>query len=86
MTSQRELYMTTGIPHQLTSLQRIATFSAAVRGHDLGDWQTGEGSAQTNCIHCGAELPVYFPALQPEMDGPALRNECHPHAVAGRAA
>jgi hypothetical protein len=78
--------MTTGIAHQLAPLQRIATFSAAVRGHALGEWQTGEGFALASCIQCGAELRVYFPALQPEMDGPALGCECAQHTIAAEAA
>ena len=78
--------MTTGIAHQLAALRRIAAFSAAVRGHGLGEWQTGEGFALAKCIQCGAELRVYFPALEPEMDGPALDYECARHAVAAEAA
>lgn len=78
--------MTTGIADQLTALQRIATFSAAVRGHELGDWQTGGDYAEASCVRCGAHLRVYFPALQPEMEGAALGPECNQHAIAGRAA
>ncbi len=68
--------MTTGIAGQIAALQRIATYSAAVRGHELGGWQMGEDFALASCIRCGAELRVYFPALQPEMDGPALDQAC----------
>jgi hypothetical protein len=78
--------MTTGIAHQLAPLQRIAAFSAAVRGHGLGEWRTGDGFALASCIQCGAELRVYFPALQPEMDGTALDCECARQAVAPKAA
>jgi len=78
--------MTTGLVHQLAALQRIAAFSAAVRGHELGEWQTGEGFALARCTRCGAELRVYYPALQPEMDGPALGHACGQHAADGRAA
>ena len=78
--------MTPGIADQLAALQRIAAFSAALRGHGLGEWQTGEGFALAKCIQCGAELRVYFPALEPEMDGPALDHECARRAVAAEAA
>jgi hypothetical protein len=78
--------MTTGVADQLAALQPIAAFSAAMRGHGLGEWQTGEGFALAHCIQCSAELRVYFPALEPEMDGPALDYECAHHAVAAEAA
>jgi hypothetical protein len=78
--------MTTGVADQLAAFQRIAAFSAAMRGHGLGEWQTGEGFALAHCIQCSAELRVYFPALEPEMDGPALDYECAHHAVAAEAA
>jgi hypothetical protein len=77
--------MTTGFAHQIAALQHIATFSAAVRGHELGEWDTGHGSASACCIRCGAELRVYFPALQPEMDGPALARSCD-EVTEGKAA
>jgi hypothetical protein len=78
--------MTNATTHQLATLQRIAVFSAAVRGHELGEWQIGEGLAAAKCANCGAELRVYTPALQPEMDGPALANACDAVAVSERAA
>jgi len=78
--------MTNRIEDQLAALQRIAVFSAAVRGHELGEWHTGEDFALASCVRCGAALRVYFPALQPEMDGPALERACYPLAVAVRAA
>ena len=78
--------MTIGMVNQLAALQRIAAFSAAARGHDLGGWRTGENIAQASCKQCGAELCVYFPSLQPEMDGPALGDACGQHAVTARAA
>ncbi|HLY18928.1 MAG TPA: hypothetical protein VKR61_16975 [Bryobacteraceae bacterium] len=78
--------MATGIPDQLTALQRIAAFSAAVRGHELGEWHSGEDFARASCTRCGAELRVYFPAFQPDMEGTALRHACDPQAVAERAA
>jgi hypothetical protein len=71
---------------QLAGLHRIALFSAAVRGHTLGEWCTGDGFAQASCVLCGAELRVYFPVIQPEMDGAALEQECAPGVLAGEAA
>jgi len=77
--------MTSGTSSQLAALQRIAAFSAAVRGHQLGAWRMGEGYAAASCTHCGAELRVYFPALQPEMDGTALDDACGQHTKGGVA-
>jgi len=71
---------------QLTALQRIATFSAAVRGHALGEWQVGDNLARAKCIRCSAELRVYFPTLQPEMDGSALDRECRQETASRQAA
>ena len=70
--------MTTGITNQLATLERIAAFSAAVRGHELGEWQPGEDFVLANCIHCGKAVRVYFPAFQPDLDGPALERSCDP--------
>jgi len=78
--------MTNEIASQLAALQHIAAFSAAVRGHELGGWRTGEDSTLATCTRCGAEVRVYFPALQPEMDGLALACQCGKRAAAGRAA
>jgi len=78
--------MATEINRQVAALQRIAVFSAALRGHELGKWVTGEDFAQSGCIRCGAESRVYFPALQPEMYGSALEQECPANAVAELAA
>jgi len=61
---------------QLQALQRIANFSAAVRGHFLGEWCAGAGHAHARCLRCGAELRIYLSPIQPEMDGDALVNEC----------
>jgi hypothetical protein len=77
--------MTTG-DDQLAVSQRIAAFSAKLCGHELGEWRTGEDFAAANCVRCGAELRVYFPALQPEMDGRALEHLCGERATAERAA
>jgi len=68
--------MTNETANQLAALKHIAGFSAAVRGHELGEWRTGERSALATCIRCGADVRVYFPALQPEMDGPSLEHLC----------
>ena len=78
--------MTTEPAHQLAALRRIATFSAALRGHSLAKWRTNENVAHAICVQCGAELRVYLPAFQPAMDGPALEQECVQPMVAGRAA
>jgi hypothetical protein len=78
--------MNTSIADQLAALQRIAAFSVALRGHELGLWNTGEDSALASCIRCGAAVRVYFPAFQPEMDGAALDRACDPRVVAERAA
>ncbi len=61
---------------QLDALQRIAKFSAQVRGHELGQWQIGDGFAQANCTRCGRFLRVYMSLLQPDMDGAALETGC----------
>lgn len=73
--------MTAGICDQLTALRRIAAFSAALRGHELGEWHTSDNFALASCIRCGAELRVYFPAIQPDMDGRALEQACYPQAL-----
>jgi hypothetical protein len=78
--------MTTGTENQVAALQRIAAFSAAVRGHEVGSWRTGDGLATASCVHCGAELRVYFPAMQPAMDGPALDHVCKVRTAVGKAA
>jgi hypothetical protein len=61
---------------QLAALERIAIFSAQLRGHELGEWLAGEGLVTTQCVKCRRELRVYFSLVQPEMDGPALECEC----------
>ena len=78
--------MAPALAQQLARLQQIASFSAAVRGHQLGAWQTQDGWAAAECVRCGAELRVYFPALQPEVNGPALEHSCTSQAAAGQAA
>ena len=64
------------ISEQIGALQRIATFSAAVRGHELADWHMREGVLRASCVRCGAQLRVYLPAFQPEMEGPVLDQPC----------
>jgi len=65
-----------GIAHRLAALQRIAAFSAAVRGHELGDWHNAEHFTLATCIRCHAEMRVYDSLIQPEMDGAALVSSC----------
>lgn len=77
--------MTTGFADQLEALQRIATFSAALRGHALGEWQSGPECVWANCTKCGAQLRAYPSPLQPDLDGPALSQACK-LAIADRAA
>jgi len=74
------------IAEQMAALQRIATFSAAVRGHELAEWRISDGTARATCVRCGADLRVYFPAFQPEMDGPVLDQLCPRRAAAEEAA
>jgi hypothetical protein len=78
--------MNTAIAHQLPALQRIAEFSAGVRGHHLGAWHKGVGFALASCVQCGAELTVYFPARQPEMHGLALDHLCGERSASEPAA
>jgi len=66
---------------QLTALQRIAAFSAKVRGHELGEWYSGDGFASARCGRCGAELRVYFSPVQPEIDGAAIDRLCGQEAA-----
>lgn len=61
---------------QIAVLQRIAAFSAKVRGHVLGKWRAGDGIAAATCIQCGREVRVYRSVIEPEMDGEALDAEC----------
>jgi hypothetical protein len=61
--------------HQMTALQRIAEFSARVRGHQPNGWWTLEGSATSRCATCERSVGVYRSLAQPEMDGAALFPE-----------
>jgi hypothetical protein len=68
--------MTPDNANLLAVLERIAEFSASVRGHELGEWQTRVNSAQAHCIRCGAGLRVYCWAIQPELVGETLDCDC----------
>jgi hypothetical protein len=61
---------------QLTALQRIAVFSAGLRGHELGEWRTGESLTLASCVHCGREVHAYCSPIQPDIDGPGLEGAC----------
>jgi len=78
--------MTDAAAHQLAALQRIATYSARLRGHELGAWHTLAGCSLARCIRCHAELRVYFPAIQPEVAGPAIERPCHARTAAVKVA
>jgi hypothetical protein len=69
------------IAGQVAALQRIATFSAKLRGHELGEWQMGEGFATAGCVRCGQGIRVYWSLVQPEMEGPALDKPCNKGAA-----
>ena len=84
--AKRRLKAMADFTGQFEILKRIATFSAGVRGHELGDWHESENGAKTSCRQCGAELRVYYPALQPEMDGPALDRLCGERPAVEQAA
>jgi hypothetical protein len=71
----------TGLTHQLEALQRIAVFSAGMRGHRLDAWRTCELSATAACSKCGRTVTVYVSFLQPEMDGLAVSEECGERAA-----
>jgi len=66
---------------QLASLQRIADFSARLRGHNPGAWRASEDSAVASCIHCGRELRIYCSLIEPDIDGSALEDYCVPRAA-----
>lgn len=66
---------------QLIGLQRIASFSVQLRGHDMGAWRTDNQSAVASCLHCGRELYAYCSLLQPDIEGPALEDYCVPRAA-----
>ena len=78
--------MTHGVAHQLAALQRIAVYSAAVRGHELGAWHTLEICSVARCIRCRAETRVYFPAFQPEVEGTAIERLCAPQTAGVKVA
>jgi hypothetical protein len=64
------------ITDQLAALERIAVFSARLRGHELGAWCNDEVLAFASCVHCGRELRVYCSPLQPDIDGSGLEDGC----------
>jgi hypothetical protein len=64
------------ITDQLTALQRIAVFSAKLRGHELGAWRTGKGLAVASCVHCGRELRAYCSPGEPDIEGSCLEDAC----------
>jgi hypothetical protein len=66
----------TGLIQQLAALQRIAAFSAKVRGHHLTAWKIHDYSATAACSKCGRSVTVYPSVMEPEMDGPALSEQC----------
>ena len=74
----------TGIAQQLSTLQRIAAFSAQAHGHDLGAWQLREFSATAACSRCGRTVTVYASVLQPDIEGTALNAECGTDCCRGR--
>jgi hypothetical protein len=64
------------ITDQLAALERIAIFSARLRGHEPGAWRNDEVLAFASCVHCGRELRVYCSPLQPDIDGLGLEDGC----------
>lgn len=64
------------ITDQLAALERIAVFSARLRGHELGPWRNDDVLAVASCVHCGRELRVYRSPLQPDIDGLGLEDGC----------
>jgi hypothetical protein len=67
---------------QLANLQRIAAFSAGLRGHQLGLWWSCEDSATACCSKCGRSVTVYVSLMLPDMDGTALAEDCNAAVVA----
>src|SRR5215472_14808301 len=49
LNRRRLLYMAE-VSDQFAALQRIAVFSAAVRGHELGEWHAFPDFAQASCV------------------------------------
>jgi len=64
------------IVDQIFALDRIAVIAAAIRGHELGDWRIQHGFAVARCVRCGRKVVVYYSPIQPDMDGPLLRQGC----------
>lgn len=61
---------------QLDALLRIATFSAALRGHRLTGWVESAESAAAMCAACNSEVTVHLSLFEPVMDGLALGVDC----------
>jgi hypothetical protein len=66
---------------QLAIAQRIAAFSARLRGHELGVWRDEQDHSRANCIHCGAEARVYSSLYEPDAGGAALLAGCRHSAI-----
>ena len=65
-----------GLSQQLEVLQRIAAFSARLRGHQLAAWEVRDYSARAICSVCGREVAVYISLLEPDIGGDALSEDC----------
>ena len=66
---------------QLAALQRIAVFSARLRGHEMGEWRTDNSCAVGSCVRCGRQLRLACSPFEPDIDGPALESICNQGAV-----
>ncbi len=61
---------------QLDVLERIAAFSAKVRGHQLTGWKRSAHSSTATCEVCRQTVTVYCSLVQPEAGGDAIEGEC----------
>jgi hypothetical protein len=64
---------------RLEELCRLAASTAALKGHDIGDWVPGradEQSRRATCQKCGMELSVRVGEGMTGIAGPALRGLC----------
>ena len=64
------------ISNQWDVLERIATFSAKVRGHRLTGWKRSAHSSTADCAACSRTVTVYRSSVQPEMRGDPLESKC----------
>ena len=62
--------------NEVAALHRIGEYAAKVRGHELGEWRSGEGFEIASCIRCRKQLRVYPSLIQPEMEGAILEKQC----------